>query len=87
VRFENCDLSEANFDGAELTDVVFRDCDLRTSRFPGSKMRNVDLRGSQLAGMQIDPPSLHGATIDTIQLLDLAAVFGLIVEPLEDDAR
>jgi uncharacterized protein YjbI with pentapeptide repeats len=83
-RWENCDLRESNFEGVNLQDVVFRNCDLRAARFPNCSLKNIDLRGSILAGVHIDPHEMRDALVDPAQLLDLAELFGLRIEPLEE---
>jgi uncharacterized protein YjbI with pentapeptide repeats len=82
--WKNCDLREANFEGATLADIVFRNCDLRAARMPNCRLKNVDFRGSQLAGLQVDAGQLRGCLFEPRQLLDLADLFGVIVEPLDD---
>jgi len=84
-RWENCDLREANFEGTEFIDVIFRSCDLRAARFPNCSAKNLDLRESHLAGLQIDPARLRGTRVDLSQLPALAEIFGLTIEPVDDD--
>ena len=71
--------------GAKLRNVVFRGCDLRGARFPGTLINTLDLRGSHLAGIDVDPNSLRGALIDPTQVADIADVFGLLVEPVDEN--
>lgn len=71
VRFEDCDLMEADFHQAEMKSVSFTGCDLRKADFSQCKMSDVDLRGSQLSelkGMQ----GLKGSIISSAQLFELA---------------
>ncbi len=85
-RFENCDLREADFQGATLSRVVFRNCDLRNARFPAASLREVDLRGSHLAGLDIGIDALRGTQVEPSQVVDIANLFGLVVEELKHEA-
>lgn len=79
-RFEDCDLREADFQRASLKQVVFRDCDLRNARFVGSSLEILDLRGSHVAGIQIDAEELRGTIVDPHQIADFAPLLGVVVE-------
>ena len=45
----------------------------------------LDLRGSYLAGITIDARVLRGTKVDPAQVADVAKIFGLVVESLDDD--
>lgn len=83
--FEKCQLTEADFQGAALQRVVLRNCDLRQARFPAAKLSELDLRGSQLAGMFVEPTQLRGTIVDAVQVADFAELLGLKIEPLSGD--
>ena len=71
VRFEGCVLDEAFLGHGRMQAVRFDDCSLVRADFTGARLARVDLRGSAL-----DPAGevggLRGATIDVVQLMDLA---------------
>lgn len=69
VRFEDCDLTEANFHDADLTGVVFSNCNLTGADFAGTKLVGADLRGSRIDGLHVGPLELIGATIDPTQAI------------------
>ena len=73
VIFENCVLDEADFYAAQLAHVQFRSCSLEKTVFSGAKLRSVDLRTSDVFNI-IGIGSLAGATIDSTQLMTLAAL-------------
>jgi uncharacterized protein YjbI with pentapeptide repeats len=71
VVFEDCLLREADFAGAAMTRVRFPGCVFERVDFSGVKLAEVDLRGARLHFAR-GLGSLRGATIDPVQLIDLA---------------
>jgi uncharacterized protein YjbI with pentapeptide repeats len=84
ARFEGCALRGALFDGAELRGVVFYRCDLTNADFIGASLREVDLRGSIIDGMKAGVREWQGAIIDPTQAVQVAALLGLTVRPIDD---
>jgi uncharacterized protein YjbI with pentapeptide repeats len=85
IRFDQCALQEASFDGSNLAGAVFYKCDLIGADFRNTNLEGADLRGSTLAGIQIQSKDLKGAIIDPAQALELVQLLGVIVRP-EDQA-
>ena len=79
VRFEECDLSDANFFEADLSGALFINCDLSNADFSGAKLMGADLRGSKIDGMRVGPRELQGATLDPTQALAFVRGLGIIV--------
>jgi uncharacterized protein YjbI with pentapeptide repeats len=81
VNFRGATLNEVTFENCLLRDTDFGSAKLKRTRFPGSRLtgadftkatlEDVDLRGAEL-GITAGYESLHGATIDSIQLVTLA---------------
>jgi uncharacterized protein YjbI with pentapeptide repeats len=71
VTFENCVLLDADFGGARLQRVSFGGCTLARADFTKVTCTDVDLRGARL-GITAGYESLRGATIDSVQLVELA---------------
>jgi uncharacterized protein YjbI with pentapeptide repeats len=71
VVFEDCVLIEPDFGGAEMKDVTFDGCRLVSPDFTQAALSGVGLAGADLIAPQ-GIPSLRGATISRLQLLDLA---------------
>ncbi len=84
VRFEDCDLSEANFYQANLTGTVFANCNLSNADFSGAKLAGADLRGCKIDGIRVGPRELQGATIDSAQALALVQAMGINIKSLEE---
>ena len=80
VRFENCDLREADFQGADLRGCTFRGCNLQGVQLSNAKLEGVDLREAKIEGMIVSPNNLHGVTVDLFQAAYLAGLMGLIIE-------
>jgi len=85
VRFENCDLSDANFFEADLSGVLFVNCDLSNADFSGAKLVGADLRGSKIDGIRVSSRELQGATIDPTQALALVRGMGISVKAPEEN--
>ncbi len=83
VRFENCDLSDANFFEADLSGVLFINCDLSNADFSGAKLAGADLRGSKIDGIRVGPRELQGATLDPTQALAFVRGLGIAVKAPE----
>jgi len=71
VTFVDCILTEADFLGASLHDVTFVNSLLERTVFDQAKCKLVDLRSSQLYELS-GWSSLRGATIDSVQLAEVA---------------
>jgi uncharacterized protein YjbI with pentapeptide repeats len=71
VTFRDCSLTEADFGDARLAAVRFERCRLGGASFRGASCRSTDLRGSSLEGLD-GADGLAGATIDAVQLMELA---------------
>jgi uncharacterized protein YjbI with pentapeptide repeats len=85
ARFEGCALRGALFDGADLRGVVFYRCDLTNADFTGASLRAVDLRGSIIDGLKAGVREWQGAIIDPTQAVQVAALLGLTVEPVDEE--
>jgi uncharacterized protein YjbI with pentapeptide repeats len=83
VRFENCDLSDANFFEADLSGALFINCDLSNADFSGAKLYGADLRGSKIDGIRVGPRELQGAILDSTQALAFVRGLGITVKAPE----
>jgi uncharacterized protein YjbI with pentapeptide repeats len=71
VTFRDCSLVEADFADADLDTVRFERCRLNGAGFRDARCRATDLRGSSLEDVD-GAGGLSGATIDAVQLMELA---------------
>lgn len=83
VRFEGCNLTQADFMDADLTGgVEFVDCDLTRARFSQARMAGAVLTRCVLDGIQ-GVTSLRGAVIDPTDLVSLsyalAQALGIVI--------
>lgn len=76
VSFQDCSLRGTDFQGATIHATRFAGCQLLETDYSRAQMESVDLRGSQLelAGSIL---ALKGATIDALQLIDIAPLLAL----------
>lgn len=81
ARFERCILTEADFQGTDLSGVVFYQCDLTGAQLSGARLVGTDFRGSTIDGLRVGPNELPGAIVDTGQAILLAKVLGVEVMP------
>jgi uncharacterized protein YjbI with pentapeptide repeats len=72
TTFEDCVLTEADFRGARIFGSRFHGCKLDAADFSAAELGHVDLRGSQMALLGGSPSGLRGATVDSLQLIDLS---------------
>ena len=80
IRFEQCDLQEASFDGSDLSGAVFHKCNLSGADLRNAKLKGTDLRGSQIAGIKVHGKDLAGVIVDPTQALELIQLFGVQVQ-------
>jgi uncharacterized protein YjbI with pentapeptide repeats len=71
ASFEDCILTNADFQGARIYAARFTGCQLGAADFSKAELAHVDFRGSELA-LSGSVLGLAGATIDSLQLMDLA---------------
>lgn len=83
IRFEQCALQEASFEGANLAGAVFARCDLSGADLRNTNLAGADLRGSTLAGIRVNAKDLKGAIVDAAQAVELIGLFGVKVLPDE----
>ncbi|MDD9376905.1 pentapeptide repeat-containing protein [Streptomyces sp. ZAF1911] len=72
VAFVDCLLRDVDFGGAMLTGVSFPGSTLDVARFDKATVTRVDLSEALALGIASGIEALKGATISSIQLLDLA---------------
>jgi uncharacterized protein YjbI with pentapeptide repeats len=78
-RFEDCVLTEADFQDARLPAIIVRGADLRGASVYGAHLEGADLRGSILDDLRMRATDLAGATIDPIQLVGLARTLASLI--------
>ena len=76
VKFESCTLEDSDFMSGKLKEVRFDKCVLDKANFTDVTIKDVDLSGSQIIGI-IGVSSLKGVTIDSLQLVGIAAELAL----------
>lgn len=79
VTFADCLLRDVDFGGAGLDGVSFPGSDLDGVRFPRARMKNVDLSGAVRLEISEGIDALRGATINNVQMMDLAPVFAQVL--------
>jgi uncharacterized protein YjbI with pentapeptide repeats len=71
VMFEDCTVDELDLSEASAARLAFPGCTIAMLDVSRARLENVDLRGARIYGIRgID--SLHGVTVDSAQLMDLA---------------
>ena len=80
VRFEKCDLRNADFQGADLSGVLFVKCNLSDAQFSATTLKGTDLRGSTIENLRVGIKELPGAIVDPFQAAYIAGVLGLVVK-------
>lgn len=85
VLFEDCSLRGSDFQGAKIEATRFANCRLVETDFSNAQISSVDLRGSELA-LAGSVLALRGATINSLQLIELARMLALELGITVDDA-
>ena len=79
ARFEDCDLRDSDFQGTDLSGVIFSDCDLRNAEFSQTTLVGTDLTTSRIDGIRVNQESVKGLIVEPQQAAHLAALFGVDV--------
>ncbi len=79
ARFERCVLTDADFDGATLRDVVIDDCSLAGARFVRADLGGADLREARDYVIDVRETTVDGLQVDPVGALGLLAPFGVVV--------
>lgn len=79
VAFERCALLATDFYAAKLVRTRMADCDLRGSDFSKATVEDLDLRTSRVEDV-LGAAGLRGATIESLQLIPLAASLAAALE-------
>jgi uncharacterized protein YjbI with pentapeptide repeats len=85
VLFENLDLSEADFQNADLRGVVFRDCDLSEAQFSFAQLQGADFRSCQTDDIRINAAALNGLIVTPLQAAQFSRILGLQVQWTDGD--
>ncbi len=67
-------MTECDFYGASLKDVLFEHCELREATLTSAKIQRVELRGCDLVGLR-GVEALRGARMQWNDVLENAPVF------------
>ena len=73
-------MSDVEFTGAELKNVIFKKCNLNGAQFSQAKLKHISLKSSQIEKIHIDKESFNELTVDTAQAIYLASLLGLRIE-------
>lgn len=80
AQFEECDLSDTDFMGADLSGVVFSGCNLSRCDMSGAKLAGADFRGSNLDSLKVGIEDLRGAIVDPTQAVEFVRLLGVVVK-------
>lgn len=78
-RFDRCDLTDADFSDARLSDAVMHGCDLRAARFVNADMRRLDLSTSFNYLFDVRNNKVAGLRVSAAEAINLLEVFDLDV--------
>ena len=78
--FEKCNLTDADFYGADLSGTIFRECDLSRADLSQTKLSGTDIRGCRLDQLRGTPAAMSGLIISPDQAPLLITLFGVSVQ-------
>jgi len=85
VRFEKCNLANADFQGSNLAGVRFANCDLSNAEMSHTTLVGADFRGSKIDGLKVGARELPGAIVDHFQAAYLASLLGIVIKDEHED--
>ncbi len=71
-------MSECDFSGSALQDVLFERCELREATFSNASLQRVELRGCDLTGVR-SGEALRGARMSWNDVLQNAPLFATVL--------
>ncbi len=77
--FEGCNLTDADFYGADLSGAVFRGCDLSRADFSQARLGGAEVRDCRLDGLRGVPAVMEGLKIGAEDAAVWIGVFGVKV--------
>jgi uncharacterized protein YjbI with pentapeptide repeats len=80
VRFEQCDLRGAYFNGSAMSGTVFEGSDLTGADFSGATITGCDFRRATIDDIRVAPEQMSGVIVTSDQALYLARLFGLDIQ-------
>lgn len=80
VRFEQCDLRGAYFNGTDMPGTVFEGSDLTGADFSGAVITGCDFRRATIEDIRVAPEQMTGVIVTSDQALYLARLFGLDIQ-------
>ena len=83
VSFNQCFLRGGGLDNCQFTNVEFEHCNLVEAEFHRTSLKGIDLTSSEIAGIRIGSipgGELKGATVTSLQALDIARMLGITIK-------
>lgn len=81
--FNQCFLRGGGLDNCQFTNVEFEHCNLVEAEFHRTSLKGIDLTSSEIAGIRIGSipgGELKGATVTSLQALDIARMLGITIK-------
>ena len=76
-------LRGGGLDNCQFTNVEFEHCNLVEAEFHRTSLKGIDLTSSEIAGIRIGSipgGELKGATVTSLQALDIARMLGITIK-------
>ena len=80
TKFKNCNLQEADFTEADLTNSVFDTCDLKSTIFEQTNFEKVDFTTAYNFNINPEKNRTKGAKFSKENVFGLVIGYGVIVE-------
>ena len=80
ANFVECNMIEAVLQGVKLEKTIFENCNLTNGFFNKTFLGKIDLTTCDITGIDVDIPNIYGATVTTMQALDLSRLLGLNIK-------
>ena len=73
-------MTEAVLQDVKFDKTVFENCDLTNGFFNNTFLGKMDLTTCEISGIDVNIPNVYGATVTTMQALDLNRFSGLNIK-------
>ena len=83
VDFDRCDLRNSSLENCQFASVSFNASDLKEAEFYRTSLKGTDFSNCDISGIRISPIvgcELRGATVTSLQALELAHLLGVTIK-------
>ena len=80
IIISNCNFQDSNFQEVKLNKIEFQNSNLINCYFNKTSLNKIDLTTCDITGLDLEIPDLAGATVTTMQALELTRLLNINIK-------